>query len=453
MKSLRPYIARNLAFFAALMVALLAFNAAAFGIFFSGTVAHEAGEASPAAMLHAIEDTTSASEASPEARSKLRENGIWALFIKPDGDCSWSVDVPEGVPLHYTLQDVARFSKGYISDYPVFTRVADAGLLVLGYPKDSYMKITGNYIPMQAVQALPPFLVMMALLDVGCLFLAYWLSKRRTLSGLEPIEDAIEGLGTGKATDSLPRGTLANLSESVTRASDLIARQNEARANWIAGISHDIRTPLTLIMGNAEHIVNDPSASSDATGRAALISAQSAKISSLINDLNLASQLEYDMQPLHKTKAKPSKIIRKAAADAINACSETKYSYELEIEQEAEKAVVECDERLFGRAIGNILQNSITHNPQGCRIRIGLNATDEHVFIIIEDDGAGVAEKEPLVLLESQERASNTDKNLDLRHGLGLQIASRVIRAHHGNLSFSAPVEGGFKTVVQLFRC
>ena len=90
MKSLRPYIARNLAFFAALMVALLAFNAAAFGIFFSGAVAHEAGDASPAAMLHAIEDTTSASEASPEARSELRENGLWALFIKPDGDYSWS---------------------------------------------------------------------------------------------------------------------------------------------------------------------------------------------------------------------------------------------------------------------------------------------------------------------------------------------------------------------------
>ena len=172
---------------------------------------------------------------------------------------------------------------------------------------------------MRAVQALPSFLVVMAFLDVGCLFLAYWLSKRRTLSGLEPIEDAIEALGTGKAAHSLPKGTLANLSESVTRASDLIAKQNEARANWIAGISHDIRTPLTLIMGNAERIASDPSVPSDASGRAALISAQSAKISNLINDLNLASQLEYDMQPLHKAKAKPSKIVRKAVADAINA--------------------------------------------------------------------------------------------------------------------------------------
>lgn len=159
------------------------------------------------------------------------------------------------------------------------------------------------------------------------------------------------------------------------------------------------------------------------------------------------------MQPLHKAKAKPSKIVRKAVADTINACPETRYSYEMEIEQEAEKAAVECDERLLGRAIGNILQNSVTHNPQGCLIRIGLNATDEHVLITIEDDGAGVAGEDLLALLKSQERASSTDENLDLRHGFGLQIASRVIRAHQGNLSFSAPVEGGFKTIVQLSRC
>lgn len=159
------------------------------------------------------------------------------------------------------------------------------------------------------------------------------------------------------------------------------------------------------------------------------------------------------MQPLHKAKAKPSKIVRKAVADTINACPETRYSYEMEIEQEAEKAAVECDERLLGRALGNILQNSVTHNPQGCCIRIGLNATDEHVLITIEDDGVGAAGEGLLALLKSQEHASSTDENLDLRHGLGLQIASRVIRAHQGNLSFTAPVEGGFKTVVQLSRC
>ena len=75
------------------------------------------------------------------------------------------------------------------------------------------------------------------------------------------------------------------------------------------------------------------------------------------------------------------------------------------------------------------------------------------MLITIEDDGAGAAGEGLLALLKSQEHASSTDENLDLRHGLGLQIASRVIRAHQGNLSFSAPVEGGFKTVVQLSRC
>lgn len=452
MKSLHTYIAKNLASFAALMLVIFVLNVAAFGVFFSGTVAGEADGASPVSMLDDIESTSNALGASPEAEEKLQENGLWALFVKPDGDCSWSVNVPEEIPRHYTLQDVARFSKGYVSDFPVFVRATDAGLLILGYPKDSYMKITGNYIPIQAVRALPPFILALALLDVGCLFLAYWFSKRRTLSDLEPIADAVEALGTGGVTDPLPKGALADLSESVTRASDLIAKQNKARANWIAGISHDIRTPLTLIMAHAENIAHDSSVFADVAERAALISTQSAKISDLVNDLNLVSQLEYDMQPLHAVNANLAKIVRKAAADAINACTEAEYSYEIEIDPEAERTVIECDERLLGRAIGNILQNSVKHNPQGCHIRIGLNATDEQALISIEDDGAGMAEEELRGLLEVQEHLSSTDENFNLCHGLGLQIALRVIKAHHGKLLFSVPAGGGFGAVMELPR-
>ena len=115
MKSLRPYIARNLAFFAALMVALLAFNAAAFGIFFSGAVAHEAGDASPAAMLHAIEDTTSASEASPEARSKLRESRM--------GAARGRLTLPRAFP-STTLCRTSRASRRDISPTILFSRAS-----------------------------------------------------------------------------------------------------------------------------------------------------------------------------------------------------------------------------------------------------------------------------------------------------------------------------------------
>lgn len=64
----------------------------------------------------------------------------------------WSVDLPENVPESYTLQDVAVFSKGYIEDYPVFIRNSDDGLLILGYPQNSYTKLTSNYYSIKTIK-------------------------------------------------------------------------------------------------------------------------------------------------------------------------------------------------------------------------------------------------------------------------------------------------------------
>lgn len=50
---------------------------------------------------------------SDDAAQKLRQNHIWAIYLNADGQCYWSVDLPDEVPKSYTIQDVALFSKGY----------------------------------------------------------------------------------------------------------------------------------------------------------------------------------------------------------------------------------------------------------------------------------------------------------------------------------------------------
>ena len=92
-----------------------------------------------------------------------------------------------------------------------------------------------------------------------------------------------------------------------------------ARANWISGVSHDIRTPLSMIMGYAQRIAGDHGASENIQQEAEIIRAQSAKIKDLVQDLNLVSQLEYEMQPLHKEPVRLSKLLRSYAADLLNA--------------------------------------------------------------------------------------------------------------------------------------
>ncbi len=130
---------------------------------------------------------------------------------------------------NYTIQDVALFSKGYIEDYPVFIWNTDDGLLVLGYPTDSYTKLTSNYYSIAALQRLPIFVLGMLGLDLLCLFSAYYFSKRRIIHNTEPIVSAVKTLADGKPVSLHISGELSEIASSVNKASSILNRQNEAR--------------------------------------------------------------------------------------------------------------------------------------------------------------------------------------------------------------------------------
>ena len=121
-------------------------------------------------MLEMTATAATPEQLSDEAVQMLRQNHIWAIYLNTAGQCYWSVDLPDNVPKNYTIQDVALFSKGYIEDYPVFIWNTDDGLLVLGYPTDSYTKLTSNFYSIAALQRLPIFVLGMLGLDVLCLF-------------------------------------------------------------------------------------------------------------------------------------------------------------------------------------------------------------------------------------------------------------------------------------------
>lgn len=261
MKSFGTYISKHLASFAAFLLILVIVNVVLYGVTFYHTVSEDYGEASPHAMLE-LTSTAATTEGLPDyAEQKLRQYNIWAMYLTSTGECFWRLDVPQEVPQHYSIQEVALFSKGYLEDYPVFVWSTEDGLLVLGYPKNSYMKLTSNYYSMETIQKIPLYVIGMLGMDVLCLFLAYYFSKRRIIQNTEPIVDAIETLADGKPVSLHIDRELSEIANSVNKASLILSRQNEARANWISGVSHDIRTPLSMIMGYADRIAADKTAS------------------------------------------------------------------------------------------------------------------------------------------------------------------------------------------------
>lgn len=445
MRSFASYISKHLASFVAFILILLFLNTVVYSLTFQKIMTEDYRNSSPQSMLEMTADATTPEQLSDNMIQKLRQNHIWAIYLNANGQSYWSVDLPDEVPESYTIQDVALFSKGYIEDYPVFVWNTNDGLLVLGYPKDSYTKLTSNYYSIAALRRLPIFVLGMLGLDVLCLFCAYYFSKRKIIRNIEPIVSAVETLGDGKPVSVYISGELSKIANSVNKASSILNRQNEARANWISGVSHDIRTPLSMIMGYANRIAENESANKTIREQAEIVQKQSVKIKELVQDLNLVSQLEYEMQPLHKEVVRLSKLLRSYVADLLNTGISDSYIIGIQIDPDAENAVLECDARLISRAVNNLVQNSMKHNPLGCRILLSLSQTKNIPQLIVQDDGVGLSEKKLQELKEKPHYLECTDERLDLRHGLGLVLVRQIVAAHGGTMTIDSKINCGCK--------
>lgn len=273
------------------------------------------------------------------------------------------------------------------------------------------------------------------------------------IRSIKPLVKGICELANGRPVILKETGLLRDISSSVNRTSTelqnkttALKKQDQARANWIAGISHDIRTPLSMILGYSSELEENDILSNEEREKSAIIKRQGIKLRELVNDLNLVSMLEYDMQPLHIEKIRPSSILRQVVSELLNDGLDEKF--EIELEMIDESLLINGDERLLNRAITNLLLNSINHNDEGCHIWIKLerNSALNYCIITIRDDGEGIESSSINDLLKLP---YSTGKNYK-GHGLGLPMVYRIIKAHNGTLLLSSSSGKGFEVTISL---
>lgn len=247
------------------------------------------------------------------------------------------------------------------------------------------------------------------------------------------------------------------LKEKINQTSALLEKQRRelerrdmARTEWIAGVSHDIRTPLSLIVGCADEMETDASLPEETRQKAEMIRSKSFCIKKLIEDLNLTSKLTYHMQPLRREEYVPAVWIRRTVAKMLNN-GEIPDSCEVDIRMEPvlEKLCLRGDVRLLSRALQNLLGNSIKHNPGGCHILIQAQTAEEGFCFCVKDDGKGVPEEIQAIVQEERNAAVKEMKaSSDTGpHVMGLFIVKQIAGAHDGRLWFS---EGGNETWVSI---
>lgn len=357
----------------------------------------------------------------------------WGMLVKGDGKLGWTWRLPPEIPRSYTLADISVLSKWYLKDYPVFTWTYGDGALVMGLEKDSVARINMEY-SVRVLDHVPELFFSMVALNLLLVFLLALFFGYRFFCSLRPVAQGIERLSNNEMVSLPEKGMVSELScrlnqtsQILERQSRQLARRDNARTNWIAGVSHDIRTPLSLILGHADSLGRNPALDEKSRREAQAISRQSIYIKKLIEDLNLTSKLQYDAQPLRMEKILPASLIRQIAADYYNEEMLEDSQLDLQVDEDIERVQIEVDKGMLTRAFQNLIGNSVQYAP-GCRIWIAIGRKGSWMRFLFQDSGPGIS-AEVAAIVEG--RAENPNI-----HVMGLRVVRQIISAHGGRMEF-----------------
>ena len=373
----------------------------------------------------------------------------WAMVLDEDGNVIWQQDLPEALNHRYTASDIAVFSRWYLADYPVQCWAADYGLFVVAEPVGTCWKYNIDMkqkMIIMLAKSIQPTMVELLLVVLGCCLFFSW----RGSKSLQTVTAGLDTLAQG-GTVSLPAagfaGELAQklneTSEQLRRRNEIIARRDTARTEWIAGVSHDIRTPLALILGWAEQLQRDATLPAAARQKAGGICTQCEKIRSLIEDLNLTSKLQYGAQPLRRRSTQVGPYLRRVVAAFCENPLAARCTLDCSITPAVETAILHADAALLTRALENVLQNAVRHNAGPIMLAFHADADETTLHLTIQDDGTGYPQS-VLAVLNGEQEGENAP------HILGLHVVEQIINAHGGSVQFVNRDPHGAKVMMQL---
>ena len=210
---------------------------------------------------------------------------------------------------------------------------------------------------------------------------------------------------------------------------EVLRRRNEKlRADLLRSISHDLRTPLTSISGNASNLLTSADTLDEATRRQLYqdIYDDSTWLSSLVENLLAVSRIEDGTMQLHKSPELLDDIISEALLHIDRRSS----AYKILFEPSADPIIVDVDGRLIVQVLINLVDNAIRYTPPGTTIRIRSENLRDCAKVSVSDDGPGIPDEEKdrvfAMFYSGSRKVTDSKRSL----GLGLALCRSIVRAH-----------------------
>jgi signal transduction histidine kinase len=239
---------------------------------------------------------------------------------------------------------------------------------------------------------------------------------------------------------------MRSLSESFNEMAASLERNDRERRDLLADIAHELRTPLSVIRGRLEGIV-DGIYKADDGQVVSLALEQTYLLERLVDDLRLLTLAE--TRQLHfEKKTVDLAQLSQHTIDMFSAEAQEK-NISLALEKGNGNYTAELDPQRMEQVVGNLVGNSLRYIPDGGRIWLTLEETSSEVKLFVNDNGPGVAEDELPYLFDRFWRKDKSRTRSAGGTGLGLAIAKQLAEAQGGTIHASNLREGGLQVVIE----
>jgi signal transduction histidine kinase len=305
-------------------------------------------------------------------------------------------------------------------------------------PRLSSVRLLALWI---AVATVPVILIVERLADrrIDAVSLAI---ASAALSGLVLIRLA----GLVRSLDRVRRDERAARAEAES-AQRQLARQNEQlreadrlKDEFVALISHDLRTPLTSIMGYLELVLDDDNLTEEQRGFLNVADRNADRLLRLVNDLLFVARFEAGELELRPTDLDLAAVVRQSVEESGPRAAAG--GVELTCVAGA-VSLVQADKGRMFQLVENLVSNAIKFTPEGGEVRVSVTPVNGVVRLEVADTGIGIASGEQQRLFERFFRASTASEHQIPGTGLGLYITRAIVEAHGGSIAVrSDPGEG-----------
>lgn len=221
----------------------------------------------------------------------------------------------------------------------------------------------------------------------------------------------------------------------------------QLRAKLISIISHEFRTPLTIILASISMLANyqDRLSPEKQSQKITSITQQVDYLDQLLDQISTLSKANLGFLEYHPTQTNIADLCKRVIEQMSHAAQDL---HEINLELNLQHADVNLDAKLMTHALTNLLSNAIKYSPTGSPIKLQVNETSTKWEFCVIDQGIGIPPEEQEQLREPFNRASNVGNIRGT--GLGLSIVDEVAKQHAGHLEIISKVDEGstFKIIL-----